>query len=281
MSIELTTKYSDKVDELFKAESKTSLLTNTDYDWTGAHSIKVWKISTVPMNNYARKFDDGRGEAEEAIISRYGKILDLDAQTEELMLKNDRSFIFNIDKMDEEESGVESEAALARQIREVVIPEVDTYTYNVMVTNAGTKATAAAITPDNIYDMILTGSAILDSAEVADTERVVVVTPDVYKSLKKAVQFDNTDIGTELRALGVIAQIDGMKVIKVPASRLPEGFGFMIAHPSATTAPTKLEDYSMHQDTPLSSGTIITGRVYYDAFVLDNKTKAIYYQPIA
>lgn len=54
MSVELTTKFAPKTDELFKAESKISLLTNTDYDWTGAHAIKLYKISTSPMNDYAR-----------------------------------------------------------------------------------------------------------------------------------------------------------------------------------------------------------------------------------
>ena len=54
MSIELTQKYAPKVDELFSAESKLSLLTNTDYDWTGAHSVKVWNVSTVKMSDYAR-----------------------------------------------------------------------------------------------------------------------------------------------------------------------------------------------------------------------------------
>ena len=51
MSVELTTKYAPQTDELFKAESKISLLTNTDFDWTGAHAIKLYKISTAPMND--------------------------------------------------------------------------------------------------------------------------------------------------------------------------------------------------------------------------------------
>ena len=41
MSIELVKKFAPYTDELFKAESKISLLTNTDYDWTGAHTIAV------------------------------------------------------------------------------------------------------------------------------------------------------------------------------------------------------------------------------------------------
>lgn len=48
MAIELVTKYLPYVDEIFKAESKKSLLTNDDFDWTGAHTIKVYKIGTAP-----------------------------------------------------------------------------------------------------------------------------------------------------------------------------------------------------------------------------------------
>jgi hypothetical protein len=88
----------------------------------------------------------------------------------------------------------------------------------------------------------------------------------------------DTNIGNELRLKGVIAMVDGASVIKVPANRLPEGFGFMIAHPMATVAPTKLEDYKIHQDPPGISGALVEGRICYDAFVLDNKAKAIYYQ---
>lgn len=97
MSVDLTTKYAPKTDELFKAESKISLLTNTNYDWTGAHSIKLYKISTAPLNDYARNrsTDPSDGEG----LSRYGKLLDLSATTEELLLKHDRSFIFNVDDL--------------------------------------------------------------------------------------------------------------------------------------------------------------------------------------
>ena len=96
--------------------------------------------------------------------------------------------------------------------------------------------------------------------------------------LKQAVEFDHTEIGADMRARGVVAMLDGASVVKVPAVRLPAKFGFMLAHPSATVAPVKLEDFGIHNDTPLSSGTIVTGRVCYDAFVLDNKKTGIYYQ---
>lgn len=283
MSIELVKKYAPYTDELFKAESRKSLLTNTDFDWTGAHTVAVWKISTVGLNDYARNRYEDDPEGSVASISRYGELFDLSAQTEELLLKKDRSFIFNVDKLDEDETSgqVEAGKALARELREVVVPEVDTYTYNVMVEGAGTTADAAALTKDNIYDAILVGTETLDDAEVPESERVLLVTPATHTILKQAGVFDNTDVGAELRLKGVVGTIDGLSVVKVPANRLPAKFGFMIAHPSATVAPVKLEDYGTHNDTPLSSGTIVTGRIVYDAFVLDNKKIGIYYQPIA
>lgn len=276
MSVELTTIYAPKTDELFAAESKISLLTNTDYDWTGAHTVKVWKISTSEMNDYNR--NRAKGQSEVASVSRYGELIDLNAQTEEMTLKKDRSFIFNIDKLDMDETAQQlaAETALARQLREVVIPEVDKYTYGVMAAGAGQTVIGDTTTPANIYGLVLAGSEFLDDNEVPETERALVVVPSIYTMLKQSDIFDKTDVGAEMRAKGVVATLDGMNVIKVPSNRVPANFGFMIAHPSATTAPVKLEDYGMHEDTPLSSGTIVTGRICYDAFVLDNKKKGIY-----
>ncbi len=273
MSVALATKYAPYTDELFKAESKKSLCTNTDYDWTGAHAIKVWKISTAELNDYARNVD----ENDDPVLSRYGAILDLSAQTEELLLTKDRSFIFNIDKLDMDETvrQLQASTALARELREVVIPEVDTYTYGVMCTGAGNTA-YGELDADGVYGAICAGSETLDDAEVPDTERVLICSPAVYTLLKKAKQFDNTDVGAELRKLGGVGIIDGCAVVKVPAARLPENVGFILAHPSATVAPVKLEDYGVHEDTPLSSGAIVTGRICYDAFVLDNKADGIY-----
>lgn len=40
MAITLTEKFAPYTDEQFKNESKRSLVTNQDFDWTGAHTIK-------------------------------------------------------------------------------------------------------------------------------------------------------------------------------------------------------------------------------------------------
>ena len=280
MAIELATKFQPHTDEQFKAESKKSLLTNTDYDWTGAHTIKVYKVSTSGMNDYNHKGENNGN------WSRYGAVAGLDATTEEMTLKKDRSFTFAIDKLDADETQQQlaDASALARQNREVVIPEVDAYTYGVMATNAGHKPDELALTVDNLYEQILTGSQALDDAEVPETGRVLVVIPAIYNLMKKCKDIVmETNVGNELRLQGVIGILDGMNVQKIPANRLPDGFGFMIAHPVATVAPVKLEDYTVHENPPGISGSLVEGRIVYDAFVLDNKAKAIYYQsqPVA
>lgn len=275
MAINLVTKFQPYTDEQFSTESKKALITNQDLSWTGAHTIKVYKITTSGMNDY------GRSGPSEGNWSRYGAVAALDATTEEFTLKKDRSFTFAIDKLDTDETAAQLAAAeaLARQNREVVIPEVDTYTYGVMCENAGHKPGAKALTATNIYAEILTASQALDDAEVPESGRVLVVTPATYALLKKCKDITmETNVGNELRLKGVIALLDGMAVQKFPASRLPSGFGFMAVHPCATVAPVKLEDYTVHENPPGISGSLVEGRIVYDAFVLDNKVKAIYYQ---
>lgn len=275
MAINLVTRYLPYVDEIFTKESKKSLLTNQDFDWTGAHTVKVYKVTTSAMQDYSRNPSPG------FTGSRYGTVQDLDATTEEFTLKKDRSFTFAIDKLDKDETGnvLNGASALARQQRQVVIPEVDTYVYGVMTAGAGHKPDPVTLTEENIYTEILKAGNALDNADVPEDGRQLVVTPDVFVLMKRCKDIImETNIGNDLRLKGVIANLDGANVIKVPAARLPKNFGFMLAHPVATVAPTKLEDYKIHEDPPGISGSLVEGRICYDAFVLENKAKAIYYQ---
>ncbi len=283
MAVNLVTEFIPYVDEVFTKESKKHLLTNQDFTWTGAHTIKVHKINSVPMTDYDR---DGSNvgqvpeEGEPVIWSRFGALSTVENSIEEFTLTKDRSFTFVIDKLDNDETGgiLAGASALARQQREVIIPEVDAYTYGKMVAGAGTTVIAdPPISAENIYDTIIEGNSVLDDALVPETGRVLVVTSDTYRIMKKSSDITlNTDIGENMRLNGVIANLDGLSVIKVPKSRLPEDFVFMIAHPSACVAPVKLSEYRVHSDPPGISGELVEGRICYDAFVLDNKKKAIY-----
>ena len=284
MAINLVTKFIPYVDEIFTTESKKELVTNNDFDWTGAHVVKIHKVNSVAMCDYDRAgttVGKANSSTDSTIKwSRYGALQSVENTIEEMTLSKDRSFTFAIDTLDTDETGMvlNGAEALGRQQREVIIPEVDTYVFGKMCTGAGTKVTDTTLSNTNIYTEIIKGSNALDNAEVPETSRVLLVTPDTYLLMKQCDDITmETDIGNDMRIKGVIGNLDGMPVIKVPKARLPQKFGFMIAHPCATVAPVKLAEYRVHANPPGISGQLVEGRIAYDAFVLDNKNKAIYY----
>ena len=278
MAINLVSKFSPLVDERFEVESKTSLVVNKDYDFIGTKSLKIYSVETAPMYNYGRNTTIGNNESNQ-VLSRYGIIEDLSTDIQEVEMEKDRSFIFVIDKMDQDETlqALNAGSALARQLREVVIPEVDTYTYKKMADNAGKTLYSQTITSSNAYTSLTDATEYMDEKKVPSSGRVVVCPPSFYKKLKQdknAVL--ETEIGENMRIKGVIANMDGMVIQKVVSSLLPSGINFMVAHKVATTQAIKLAEYDTIDGGALASGKIVKGRIYYTAFVRNNKKNAIY-----
>jgi N4-gp56 family major capsid protein len=275
MAVNLASKYSNKVDERFKLGSFTEAAVNRNYDWEGVNSITVYSIPTVAMNNYTMS-----GTA------RYGTAAELDNTTQTMTLTRDRSFTFTIDRKNNQDTQMvmESGKALARQIDEVIIPEIDTYRLAAMSAAGiavGNTATVA-VTAANAYTMLLNGGAALDEDKVPAGGRVAFVTPAYYNFLK----LDNTfikasEIAQNMLIKGQVGEVDGVKIVKVPSIYLPVSTAFIITNPMATVAPTKLEDYKTHDNPPGINGWLIEGRKRYDAFVLNNKANCIYVHKIA
>ena len=261
-------KYSNILDEKFKVESKSDIAVNQDYDFVGAKTVKIQSVNTVELSNYTRSGSN-----------RYGTPNELDNAIQEMTMSQDKSFTLTIDKMNEDETNgaLNAGKALNRQIRERVIPAVDAYRFGVMANNAGHKETLT-LSASNVYGAIVDATSYLDDREVPMDGRILVVTSATYGLMKKSKDIVmETEVGMDMKVKGVIGSLDGMTIVKVPSNRLPEGFQFLITHRIATTAPVKLAEYKIHTDAPGISGSLVEGRVYYDAFVLDNKKDAIYY----
>lgn len=270
MAVNLASKYEKKVDERFKLKSLTDSAVNHDYDWKGVDTITVYSIPTVAMNDYTKSG-----------TSRYGTAAELDNTIQTMTLTRDRSFTFTIDRGNYQDTQMVMEAgkALARQIDEVIVPEIDTYRLSVMSAAAvanGHTATAA-VTKDNAYESILAGTEALDEDKVPQGGRLLYVTPSFYNLIKLSPDFiKSTEIAQKMLINGQVGEIDGMKVIKVPSSYMPANTPFLICHPVATVAANKLTDYKTHDNPPGINGWLVEGRKRYDAFVLDNKVNALY-----
>lgn len=271
MTINYASKFDAKVDVRFAKEALSTGIINQDFDFTGVDTVKVYSIPTTAMNDYALTGN-----------TRYGTAAELENNVQTLTLTKDRSFTFTIDKRSVQDTmgTLEAGKALARQLVEVVIPEVDKYRFAKVVAGAdadGGHVKTGAVTKNNAYEAVLDGQVKLTDAFVPEEGRKLHVSPEFYKLIKLDPSFvKNSDLGQEVAFKGQVGAIDGLPVILTPTSRLPENVAFVIAHPIATTSPVKLEDYKIHDNPPGINGYLVEGRIRYDAFVLDSKKKAIY-----
>lgn len=273
---ELATKYAKKVDECFRRAALAPQVTNNDYEWNGADTVKVYSIPVVDLTDYRRSG-----------ANRYGTPDELGNSTQTMKIRKDRGWTFTIDKLNKNQSMMVMDAgkAIARQLALKVIPEVDAYTFRQIAENAG-ASDATALTKANAYGAFLEAQEELGNKDVPDEGRVALVSYHFAGLLKQDPAFMR-DCDTAQKAVfqGELGMIDGCRIVKVPAKRLPSVTSgsvttvadFILTHPIAAVAPTVLSEYKVHTDAPGISGWLCEGRVSYDAFVLKNKKAAIFY----
>lgn len=266
MAINYAKKYSSKVDERFKLGSLTNGLVNNDYDWVGVETVAVYSIPTVALGDYSLTGS-----------TRYGTASELQNSVQEMQLTRDRAFTFTIDKKSHDDTMMAMEAgkALRREIDEVVIPEIDTYRLTKIA--AGADYTGGnAITTSNAYSEFLDLQEILDNKKVPAGGRICIASPAYIKNLKLDSNFVKaSDMAVKVAFNGVVGEVDGVPIIKVPTSYLPEDVDFIITRKEACPAPSKLTEYKVHDDVPGISGWLVEGRVRYDAFILNEKKAGI------
>ena len=274
-TVNLASRYASKVDERFAIASQASLALNQDYRFAGVRTVNVYSIPTVALNNYSRS-----GQ------SRYGSPADLQNNVQELTVTQDRAFTFIIDRADRGQTQMTMDAgrALSREIREVVVPEYDTYIFRTLAATACAKNNTAATvaTKSNAYELFLNAQEALGNNNVPDTGRVCFCSYRFANLLKQDPAFMRYgNLSQMMLAKGVLGEVDGTRIVKVPASRLPDGAEFILTHPVAACAPKQLEDYKIHDNPPGISGWLIEGRILYDCFVLNEKADAVWYHGTA
>lgn len=268
MGIEYASKYESAVDERFKLRALSGGVINNSFDWVGVDAIKVYSIPTAGMNDYTLAGKD-----------RYGTPSELQDEVQTMLLTKDRSFTFTIDRRNYDDTMMthEAGAALARQLDEVVIPEIDEYRFASIIAAANSaNIVNSAITNTNAYSSFLEVQEKLDDLKVPTAGRVCVCTPKYYNKIKLDDSFTKTgDMATQIAINGMVGEIDGVPVIKVPSSYLPLNIDFMITLAMVNPSPIKLETYKIHVDPPGVNGWLVEGRVRYDCFSLDSKKDGI------
>lgn len=275
MAINLATKYEKKVAERFSVGSRTDKFAGKDYDFVGVKTIKVWSVDTVAMTDYTRSGSN-----------RFGELTELGDTVQEMTLAKDRAFTFSIDagNAGEQFNIKQANAALKRQIDEVVTPEVDAYRLNAWATGKGLSSGKSVLTAtgsvgkNTLLPAIFAAGAEMSDHKVPAAGRTLFISEKVFVDFKLSdvVMGGSDTLTTENVRRGYKGTLDGMEVVTVPSSYMPSNVNFIIKYKGATVDPIKLKNYRVHKNPMGVDGDVVEGRIIYDSFVLDTKANGIF-----
>lgn len=275
MAINLAAKYEKKVAERFSIGSRTDKFAGKDYDFVGVKTIKVWSIDTVAMTDYTRSGSN-----------RFGELTELGDTVQELTLAKDRAFTFSIDagNASEQFNIKQANAALKRQIDEVITPEIDACRLNAWASGKGLTGDHAVLTAtgtvgkNTLLPAIFAAGAEMSDANVPAAGRTLFISEKAYVDFKLSdvVMGGSDTLTTENVRRGYKGTLDGMEVVTVPSSYMPENVNFIIKYKGATVDPVKLKNYRVHKNPMGVDGDVVEGRIIYDSFVLNTKAKGIF-----
>ena len=119
MAINLASKYSDQIAEVFTRASFIKGKTAETYDLTGVKTLKVYTPITVEEVDYDR--DGG--------LKRYGDVTEMQDVVQELTMTQDKAFTLTIDKGNNIDQNLVKNAAdmLRLQLNEKSTPAADKY----------------------------------------------------------------------------------------------------------------------------------------------------------
>lgn len=269
MAINYADKYAEKVAERFVIKSITDDDCGKDYSWLspGSRTIKVGSVNTVPETQYQRSGD-----------ARFGETYDVGDTLQEMTCQQAPAFSFTIDALDGTDQAIQKSAgrALRRQLDEVTVPGIDKYRVKAWALGGNIVLKRNAPTKSTIVEMVMDAGVEMDNAGVPSEGRTLYISATNYKLIKLSPEFLGLkDLGEKAMGPGVVGEIDGMRVKKVPDPYMPKGVYFFIKKKGSTVDPVKLQQYDILPKVKGYSGPVVQGVTYHDAFVLGAKGDGI------
>jgi len=263
------------VDERVVLESLTAGRLSNDIrlDFNGKNSVTIYNVNTVAEVDYQR------GELN---ASRFGALVEVGTGVQTLTLSQDKAFNAAIDRGNYEDSQMVTEAAsfVKRQVREVIVKNLDIYNLGVLtayaIANSQGSIGSTAITNTTAYQTIITQQAALDELLYPQDGRTLWITPTVYNLLKRDPEFvKGCDESVKDLKKGILGEIDGLTVVKVPAAYMVAKFEFMITCKNVAVAVNKFNMIRTLDNDSNIDGWLVQGRRYFDLFILGQKATGI------
>ena len=273
MSINLAIKYASKIEERFVIGSLVFGKGTAKYDWTGTKEVRSITPTTVALTNYDIADAD-------ATAARFGALTEVQDALNTYTLTQDKSFNLAIDRGNNESQMLvkKAGAVMKMEVDEQVIPATDAYALAAYAGTTGVQTSAVlALTKSNIVDAFGAAIAGLVNNKVPATGNIAWITASEFAKLVASPEFLNLEkLGTKAVGKGVVGEVHGIQIIRVPDSYMPAKTSFIVAHPSCLMPVKKINTLRILKEHPDIDGSVLQGRIMYDAFVLNQKTKGVY-----
>ena len=202
--------YLAMLDAVYAASAKTMILDNNQFVREGAQAgeVLIPKMTIQGLGDYSRAagFPDG----------------DVTLTWETHSLTQDRGRSFQVDNMDNMETIDTAFGQLAGEfIRTKVVAEIDAYRMAKLASKAGTTATPATLTASTAAQAVDDAIAAMNEAEVPEEDRVLFVTPTIYKFISQSADFVKNINGANGTGLdNRFTTYNGIPVVIVPQTRM-------------------------------------------------------------
>lgn len=262
------------IDERLHLATKTADVVNKGgvrLDFNGKNSVTIYTVDVVSETDYTRTGSN-----------RFGALYELGTGTQTFTLSQDKAFTFSVDRGNLEDSQMVQEVnkAVKRQIAEVSVLNTDVYTLAQAhaYALANSQGATAAVTSANAYSKFLAQNDAMTEAKVPESGRYCFMSPATYSLLKQDTTFMRS-CDTTMADLkkGVIGQVDGVTLVKVPSTYLPSNEVFLFIWDQVLIRPMKFNSTRVLTDVQGIDGAVAEGRRYYDVFVPSNKGAGIRY----
>lgn len=270
--INLAENYSQTIGEYYYLKTRVAdaLMSSKDIQFDGSRKVTVVTPNTVPLTDYKRSGQN-----------RYGTPADIGDSAQEFEMEFDRSFTGVFDKGNQKDSKAYEKSAasfLKRELNEQVYPEVDKNAmYRIAHAAGQVVADNTTITKSNVLEILSAAQTAIFNKCYDDADTNLFIPASLYGLVRIAPDFLNLqELGIKAVSNGHVGDLFSMHVIKIPDSYMPANAKFLVSKKDAAFVVNKLQDAKAHIDPPGYSGSLMEGRVYYDAFVRAEKANGVY-----
>lgn len=196
----------------------------------------------------------------------------------EITLSQDKGYQMAIDYLDLVDSHTTAVSFINNEVRQKDIPSIDKYRLTKISSDTHVKkATAASITKANFfteYDKAV--NHFIDN-EIPLAGAVMYVTTEVYTAAKNS---DQVKRFIELKDKNIDRNFEYLdsqvKIVIVPATRMPENVLFMLVQPLALICGFKHSVTRVVPEPEDIDGVLINHRVVHDCFVQEDRGNGVY-----